>query len=295
MVAPVPRGWGTRTVRFALLALTAALAVTRVAHADWPQLSSGPLQDNSFLLEEAYNQEAGVIQHIVNGVWNRGSQNWVLSFTQEWPVPDERHQLSYTLLYQWAGEPESETGLGPVALNYRWQALTEAAHQPAFAPRLSVLLPTGTVHDELGTGSTGVQVGLPASKQLSRHWAANVNLNGTIIPSAEAPGAPDRSEQLVDGSAAASVIWEPYDAINFLCEVLVFQTEEITRRATAYHTHPLVNPGMRVGWNGPGGVQWVLGVGVPIGFGRDAGQLGVFLYLSVEHAITAAARRARDW
>ena len=30
----------------------------------WPSLRSGPLQDNSFLVEEAYNQEPGVVQHI---------------------------------------------------------------------------------------------------------------------------------------------------------------------------------------------------------------------------------------
>jgi len=281
----------------ALLIGTAALAFAcpRGADAAWPQLSSGPLQDNSFLLEEAYNQEAGVVQHIVNGVWDRESGDWLLSVSQEWPVPDARHQFSYTLLYQWAGDPESETGIGPVQLNYRYQALTEDAHLPAVAPRLSVLLPTGTLADEFGAGSTGVQIGLPVSKQVTRHWEVNLNLGGTVFPSAEAPDDPGRREQLLDGSAAASVIWEPYDAINFLCEVLILQTEEITRGGTAYHTHPLVNPAVRVGWNGPGGVQWVLGAGVPIGFGGDAGQLGVFLYLSIENAFTAAARRARDW
>jgi len=264
------------------------------ARADWPELSSGPLQDNSFLIEEAYNQDPGVVQNIVNGVWNRDSGDWALSFTQEWPVPDQRNQLSYTVLYQW-GHPGPESGLGPLMLNYRYQALTEDAHRPAFAPRLSVLLPTGSLEDELGTGSTGIQVGLPLSKQLTRHWEVNLNLGGTLFPSAEAPDDPGRRERLLDGSAGVSAIWQPYDAINFLCELLVSQTQEITRRGTAYHTHPLVNPGVRVGWNGAGGVQWVVGAGVPLGFGGDAGQLGVFLYLSAELPVTAAARRDRGW
>ena len=280
-----------------LLILTTVLAFAspRGARADWPELVSGPLQDNSFLLEEAYNQEAGVVQNILDGVWDQGSGDWMLSFTQEWPVPDQRNQLSYTILYQWGGDPGEETGLGPVTLNYRYQALTEDAHRPAFAPRLSVLLPTGAIEDEFGTGSTGIQIGLPLSKQLSAQWEVNLNLGGTIFPHADAPDDPGRSEQLLNGSAAASAIWEPYDAINFLCEVLVSQTEEITPRGTTYHTHPQVNPGIRVGWNGSGGVQWVVGAGVPVGFGGDAGQLGVFLYLSVENAITAAARRERNW
>jgi hypothetical protein len=281
-----------------LACATACIAAAR-AHADgvtWPNLSSGPLQDNSFLIEEAYNQERGVVQHIVNGLWNRSSEDWSLTFTQEWPVPDERHQFSYTLLQKWAGDPSDESGFGPVMLNYRYQALMDEARHPAVAPRLSVILPSGTLHDEFGLGSTGVQVALPASKQLGRHWEVNLNLGGTIFPSADTPWKGDRSEQLIDGSAGGSVIWQPYDAINVLCEVLIAQTEQITPRGgTAYHTHPLVNPGVRVGWNGPGGVQWVLGAGLPIGFGGDAGELGVFLYLSIENAFTAAARRERDW
>ena len=120
---------------------TACMIVAR-ARADgdtWPNLSSGPLQDNSFLIEEAYNQEAGVVQSVVNGLWSRSSENWLLTFTQEWPVPDQRHQFSYTLLQQWAGDASDETGFGPIALHYRYQALEEDARLPAFAPRLSVL------------------------------------------------------------------------------------------------------------------------------------------------------------
>src|SRR5207249_3322336 len=55
------------------------------------------IQDNSFLVEEAYNQEFGVVQHIQNfqRYWN--SKEWIYTFTQEWPVdPRPRHQLSYT-------------------------------------------------------------------------------------------------------------------------------------------------------------------------------------------------------
>jgi hypothetical protein len=37
------------------------LAVTAAARADEPRR---PIQDNSFLVEEAYNQEPGVIQHV---------------------------------------------------------------------------------------------------------------------------------------------------------------------------------------------------------------------------------------
>lgn len=55
---------------------------------------SKKIQDNSFLLEEAYNQEAEVVQHIQSFMYMKRSKDWVYTFTQEWPVPDETHQLS---------------------------------------------------------------------------------------------------------------------------------------------------------------------------------------------------------
>src|SRR5689334_25190441 len=55
------------------------------------------IQDNSFLIEEAYNKEYGVVQHISTSTYFPESDDWAYSFTQEWPVPGVRHQLSYTL------------------------------------------------------------------------------------------------------------------------------------------------------------------------------------------------------
>jgi hypothetical protein len=61
------------------------------------QEAAKPIQDNSFLVEEAYNQEAGVVQHISAFTRYRESKDWLYTFTQEWPVPGITHQLSYTL------------------------------------------------------------------------------------------------------------------------------------------------------------------------------------------------------
>jgi hypothetical protein len=58
--------------------------------------------DNSFLIEEAYNQDPGVVQHIFNGLYsfNRftgaGEKRVDLLFTQGWPVYGQTHQLSLT-------------------------------------------------------------------------------------------------------------------------------------------------------------------------------------------------------
>ncbi len=55
------------------------------------------IADNSFLVEEAFNQEAGVFQNIFGAA--RLGGKWGMTFTQEWPVASQTHQLSYTVAY----------------------------------------------------------------------------------------------------------------------------------------------------------------------------------------------------
>src|SRR6266853_2881526 len=103
-------------------------------------LTSQAIQDNSFLLEEAYNQESGVVQHISSFV-RSSSGNWSYSFTQEWPLGGIRHQLSYTIPIQHAYP--TGTGLGDIALNYRYQVVGNPSSRTLMAPRLTLVLPTG--------------------------------------------------------------------------------------------------------------------------------------------------------
>jgi MFS family permease len=138
----------------------AVLAAPAIA-ADWPDLASGPLQDNSFLIEEAYNQERGVVQHIVNAVWNRKNRDWRLTFTQEWPVPDQTNQLSFTVPYLFAGSPMPRAGRRTCSSTtaIRPSRRRRAARRSHRA--LSLVLPTGSTRDELGNGSPGFEVALP--------------------------------------------------------------------------------------------------------------------------------------
>jgi len=76
------------------------------------------VQDNSFLMEEAYNQEKGIVQHINTFRTHRGSTDFDYSFTQEWPVGGITHQLSYDLAIVRSAR---ETGIGDVRINYRYQ------------------------------------------------------------------------------------------------------------------------------------------------------------------------------
>lgn len=121
------------------------------------------IQDNSFLIEEAYNQEAGVIQHINN--LRRSGKDWFYTFTQEWPIGSQTHQFSYTVPYSWLrGEDGHQQGIGDVMLNYRYQLSMESATRPAIAPRASLILPTGNDDKGLGAGSYGAQFNIPVSK-----------------------------------------------------------------------------------------------------------------------------------
>ena len=59
------------------------------------------IEDNSFFIEEAYNQEDRVVQHIANwSYFSTPRKAFELIFTQEWPVFGQEHQFSYTLPYQ---------------------------------------------------------------------------------------------------------------------------------------------------------------------------------------------------
>jgi hypothetical protein len=69
------------------------------------------IADNSFLIEEAYNQESGVVQHISSWARALSTAAWAFTFTQEWPLGSQTHQLSYTIPVVRTEGP-SNTGLG---------------------------------------------------------------------------------------------------------------------------------------------------------------------------------------
>src|SRR3974390_284845 len=105
---------------------------------------TGPIQDNSFLVEEAYNQEDGVIQHINFFSKNTSTNSWIYTFTDEWPLRSYKHQLSFTLSGLHAGDFHgSGAGWGDTAVNYRYQLVGNGEAKLAIAPRATLLVPTG--------------------------------------------------------------------------------------------------------------------------------------------------------
>src|SRR6266536_1890395 len=125
----------------AQLAVALELLGTGPLKAQTP-LPAPAIEDNSFLIEEAYNQDPGVVQHISTvTLTGPDRRDAVVGFTQEWPLRGQRHQLSYSLLYQ-IQQGHAPDGFGDLLLNYRQQL--RDADPWAVAPRLSLILPTGS-------------------------------------------------------------------------------------------------------------------------------------------------------
>src|SRR5215470_11629949 len=248
-------------------------------------VDDGPgIQDNSFLVEEAYNQEFGVVQHIqtFQRLWN--SKDWAYTFTQEWPVdPRPRHQLSYTLGVLHSGaHAGSGSGFGDLILNYRYQVLGGSEAKLSFSPRISVLFPTGSTHQGRGVGGVGYQTALPFSWVLSKKVVTHWNLGATMIPVARDDSG-DKAATF-GYNFGQSVVWLARPRVNFLLETVVARFQTVASPdITNWNTVVLLNPGIRWAYNFQNGLQIVPGVAVPLGVGPSAGARGIFLYLSFEH------------
>ena len=175
--------------------------------------ATSPIQDNSFLIEEAYNQAAGVVQHILSFHLEDGGPTSSFLFTQEWPVRRVRHQLSYSVPFERA-DASTGAGLGDVHLNYRYQLVGDGAAAVAVAPRLTVILPTGDYRRARGAGALGAEAWLPVSLVLSTQLVAHANLGITLTPNArDSDGAHATTR---DWTAGGSIVWLAHPRLNFL-------------------------------------------------------------------------------
>ncbi len=241
-----------------------------------------PIQDNSFLVEEAYNQENGVVQHIsaFTRLW-QGS-GWSYSFTQEFPVHSQKHQLSYTLSMMRVGGVPAGAGVGDTAINYRYQLIGNGDTKFAFAPRFTALAPTGNVREGRSLGAWGVQTNLPLSVALGKRFVTHWNAGATIVPNAKNAAG---NRALVTGyNLGQSIIWLAKPRFNVMLETLWTGAESVVGENNAQRAHSVyVSPGVRWAHNFSSGLQIVPGIAVPIGAGPSGGDKGVILYLSFEH------------
>ena len=239
------------------------------------------IQDNSFLIEEAYNQEAGVVQHIQSFMYLKKSKDWIYTFTQEWPVPNETHQFSYTIPATHLHDNDT-TGIGDILLNYRYQAILK--DRVALAPRFSLILPTGDYKKGLGTDTVGYQMNIPLSVELSDRFVTHWNMGATYTPRAK--DSTGEKSDILGFNYGASLIYLATENFNLMLEAAGTSTETspINGVKTTESTF-FINPGVRFAINFKSGLQVVPGFSVPIGIGSSKGEYGGLVYLSFEHPL----------
>jgi len=241
---------------------------------------SAPIADNSFLIEEGYNQEAGVVQHISYFQYNNEDQSWEYTFTQEWPVVSQKHQFSYTVPLSHLTEPESESGLSDVLLNYRYQL--SATNEVALAPRFSLLLPSGDEDKGLGSGALGYQINLPLSVKTGAQFVTHWNIGATLVP--DQKDGVGNTASTSSFNYGVSVVYLAHPNFNLLLEAVGASEEVVVEGDSSIREDTFfLNPGARFAINFESGLQIVPGFSVPIGLGPSEGEWSISGYLSLEH------------
>ncbi len=250
-----------------------------------PQPEPPGIADNSFLIEEAYNQEYGVVQHISAFTKAIKGDGWDYSFTQEWPWnPAPKTQLSYTTTAVSGGVPGVGGGIGDVLLNYRYQVLGEGDEPVWFSPRASLLVPSGDSRRGRGAGGVGMQFNLPVSWQVAEKLVTHWNAGTTIVPRAK--------NELGDKAGTVgfflgqSFIYQPSPVFNLMLETVFDRSQSVVApsRVAWEDLSVTINPGFRWAHNFESGLQIVPGIAFPVEVGNAGrGNWGIFLYLSFEH------------
>ncbi|HWO00287.1 MAG TPA: transporter [Blastocatellia bacterium] len=246
------------------------------------------IQDNSFLIEEAYNQEPGVVQHI-NEFLRSKDGSWVYTFTQEWPLFGQKNQLSYTIpVVKVELLPGVATGIGDIVINYRYQLVGNSESRVAVAPRFSILLPSGDARQQLGAGGTGLQFNVPVSVVINKSLVTHLNAGGTFTPAAK--------NELGEKAATASynlghsLIWLARPRFNVMLETIWNSVEVVAGPNKTERAQTLfISPGVRWAYNFKNGLQIVPGLAFPLGVGPTSGSRSILFYLSFEHPFTKHA------
>ena len=242
--------------------------------------ASPGIQDNSFLIEEAYNQDRGVVQHISSFVHPTRGSAFVYTFVQEWPVGGMRNQLSYSIPVIRSGDLGAPAGLGDISLNYRYQ-LGNNGSGWAMAPRLTLVVPSGAWRRGRGIGGVGYVAFLPASFELGQHFVTHANAGATFTPRARTI---DRRAAAVDYTLGQSLVWLAHRNFNLLTELVWVRSERPGELDGTVRSSTLqLSPGIRTALNFSSGLQIVPGLALPIGLGASRGERSVFVYLSFEH------------
>jgi len=240
------------------------------------------IEDNSMFVEEAYNQEDRVVQHISNLVFLPVNENNIYySFTQEWPAYGLKHQLSYTLQY-YSIDKQNVSDFGDIYLNYRYQ-LSYKENFVACSPRLSLIIRSGNHAKRLGDGSWGLQFNLPVSKRWTNQFINHFNIGTTYFFKVKQDEI-GFSRSMISYFGGISSIWLVSDKFNLMLECMSYMVANPgLENKVDYVNENIIAPAFRYAIDVKN-LQIVPGISVPFSLSKDSGNdIGIFFYLSFEH------------
>ena len=148
----------------------------------------------------------------------------------------------------------------------------------AFAPRLSLIVPTGKERTGAGFGSFGVQGNLPFSKVVGERVTFHVNTGVTHLFDVQ-------GRRPTSYNFGGSIVYALTRDFNFLFESVAEQIETVNKARRIERERALtLSPGFRFALNFPN-LQVVAGLGLPVRFTKDRPDYGILFYLSLEQKI----------
>ena len=236
-----------------------------------------PIEDNSFLVEESYNQEEGVVQFIQVYQKEAKTENWNYTFINEYPFFSQTHQLSFEVPIAHL-ESNNKSQIEDLKLNYRNELFRNETVVTTL--RLSTTLPTGDYEKGFGVGASGYETALLASVQIAPRWVQHWNVGAGITPKAK-----NTLGEQADNRKyfwAVSNVYLMSDHLNFMLEATGTQQEQtITENSAEWTSETIVSPSVRyaIDYND---WQFVPGLAFPTGLGPTEGSNQILGYLSIE-------------
>lgn len=235
-----------------------------------------PVEDNSFLVEEAYNQDPGVVQFINVYQKSNKTKDWNYVFINEIPIVTRSHQFSYEVPYQFV-ESTNKQGLGDVKLNYRYEFFGNESITTT--GRMSYTTTSGKVDDGLGAGNSSYEISLVTSVKINPQWVQHWNIGAAVTP--KKVEEKDTSESKYFWNL--SNVYLMTDSLNFMLEMSSSQEESKTTLAESeWSSNFIVSPSLRYGID-IGEWQLVPGLAFPFTIGPKPGiDNQTLVYFSVE-------------
>lgn len=245
-----------------------------------PLTTFAAIEDNSFLLEEAFNQEWGVYQFIQKYQTSERAKGYEYSFENEIPITDKTQQFSYEFAF---ARPESpgHGAISDVTLNYRLQPYNKDGI--LLSDRFGLIVPTGRVEKGAGSGVYGFEFMQAATISISDQFITHFNFGFDVLPHAKTAGI-DKRRTLAGFTGGSSIIYLMKDNFNILLEGLLQSGQSTLADGTiTSETSFTINPGFRwamdFDWKE---TQVVPGISFPTELLNRPQEHGVLFYLSIE-------------